>query len=229
MWPAGLGVMFYNGASGLAYYTSAAGRIIVSNGGIVATVAVSGYFFPRETAAGLVGAVAIRGATWLTKKIDEEHHIHIADAIDKLLDAVPNSVARGYMNASIMSGRPQREVSTAIANSSRLNWVNDSLATELVSPVLEEAIYRVGLQEGVVLGLTAVGVPKPAALVLAGIIAVALFAGAHNVDPRSRTYRDILISGIGFGLMMHLHGLPAAVVAHAANNVGVRLENTLRA
>ncbi|SAL88762.1 CAAX amino terminal protease self-immunity [Caballeronia choica] len=226
-WPEDLGLMLYNGASGLVYYSGKAARVFVSNGGFVATVAIGGYFFPEETMAGIVGAVAIRGATWLTKKVKEDYNVHIADAIDKLLDVVPNSVAIGYMNASLTIGSPQRQVSTKIANTPQLSWVNDSLATELVSPLLEESIFRIGVQEGLALGLMAVGVPRPAASLLSGAISVSLFAGAHNVDPRSKQYRDTLVSGIGFGVMMYLHGLPGAVVAHSANNAGVRLEGFL--
>lgn len=228
MWPNGLGLMFYNGANGLIYYSSQAARLFVSNAGIIATITISGYLFPRQTAYGVAGAVAIRGTTWLTKKVDEEHHVHIADVMDKVIDMVPSSVAVGYMDLSLAIGRPQRSVSTAIENTPQLNWVNDSLATELVSPLLEETIFRVGVQEGLSLGLTAVGIPRPAAGFLAGAISASLFAGAHNVDPGSRQYRDTLVSGIGFGLMMYLHGLPAAVVAHSANNAGVRLERALR-
>jgi hypothetical protein len=228
MWPNGLGLMLYNGANGVVYYSSMAARLFVSNAGFVATVAIGGYFFPEETVAGMAGAVAIRGATWLTKKVDDRRRVHIADVIDKLLDVAPRSITMGYVNATRMIGGPQRSVSTKIANAPQLTWVNESLATELVSPLLEESIFRVGIQEGLALGLMAVGIPRSAASFLSGAISVSLFAGAHNVDPRSRQYRDTLVSGIGFGVMMYLHGLPGAVVAHSANNAGVRLERFLR-
>lgn len=227
-WPRDLGLLLWNGANGLVYYSGQAARVFVANAGMVATIAVGGYFFPNQTAAGVVGAVAIRGATWLTKKVDENHHVHLADAVGKLLDVSPNPIVMGFYHTTRIVGFPQRTVSTAIDNVPTLSWVNESLATELVSPLLEEAIFRVGLQEGLALGLTVVGVPQQAAILLSGVIAATLFAGAHDPEPNSRQYRDTLISGIGFGLMMHLHGLPAAVVAHAANNVGVRLQNALQ-
>lgn len=228
MWPNGLGVMLYNGANGLLYYSSQAARLFVSNAGIIATVAVSGYFFPEETAVGVASGVAIRGATWLTKKVKEEHQVHLADGLSKLLDVAPQSVIRGYLNASSALASPQKKVSTQIATNPRLHWVNDSLATELVSPMLEEGIFRAGLQQGLATGLTALGVPQIAASVLALGIASSLFAAGHNANPDDPQHRDTLISGIGFGLMMYMHGMPAAVVAHAANNAGVRLEIALR-
>jgi hypothetical protein len=228
MWPNGLGLMIYNGVNGLIYYSSMAARVFVSNAGFVATIAVGGYFFPEETVAGMAGAVAIRGATWLTKAVDDRCRVHVADVIDKFLDVAPRSVTMGYLNATRVIGGPQRSVSTSIATNPQLTWVNESLATELVSPLLEESIFRVGLQEGLALGLIAAGIPRSAASFLSGAIAASLFAGAHNVDPRSRQYRDTLVSGIGFGIMMYLHGLPGAVVAHSANNAGVRLERFLR-
>jgi hypothetical protein len=220
--------MLYNGKEQLIYYSSMAGRVFLSNAGAVATVAVSGYFFPEETVAGIAGAVAIRSATWLTKKVDEAYHVHIADAIDRLLDVAPAPALRGYVTVLRTVGSPQRAVSQAIATSPQLRWVNESLATELLSPLLEEVIFRVAAQEGLALGLMAAGVPRGAAGVLSGAISAALFAGAHSPNPRDKQYRDTLISGIGFGLMMHSHGLPAAIVSHSANNVGVRFENALR-
>jgi hypothetical protein len=227
MWPNGLGLMLYNGANGLIYYSSKVARVFVSNAGFVATVAVGGYFFPEETVAGLAGAVAIRGATWLTKQVDDRHRIHVADVVDKFLDVAPRSVTMGYVNATRMIGGPQRWVSNQIANTPQLTWVNDSLATELISPLLEESIFRLSMQEGLALGLMAVGIPRSAASFLSGAISVSLFAGAHDVNPQSRQYRDTFISGIGFGVMMYLHGLPGAIVAHSANNAGVRLERFL--
>lgn len=227
-WPNDLGLLLYNGAKGLAYYSSQASRLFVSNAGIIVTVAVGGYLFPKQTMQGVGGAVAIRGATWLTKKVDEKYKVHVADLFDRFLMALPTSVTSGYVHASLALAKPQAAVSTARANNPQLLWVNESIATELMSPMLEETIYRVGLQEGLALGLKAVGVPVSAAAFLSVAIASSLFAAGHNLDQRHAVHREILISGIGFGLMMYVYGLPAAVVAHAANNAGVRLERALR-
>ncbi|WP_169708558.1 CPBP family intramembrane glutamic endopeptidase [Trinickia terrae] len=220
--------MLYNGASGLIYYSSMAARVFVSNAGLITTIAIGGYFFPEETVAGVVGAVAIRGANWITKKVDPEHRVHIATGIDRLLSHMPNYVSVNYIRASRVIARPQGYVSTGIANTPQLSWVNESLATELLSPFLEESIFRVGVQEGLALGLMAVGVPRPAASFLSGSISASLFAGAHNANPDSDQYRDTIIAGIGFGVMMYLHGLPAAVVAHSTYNAGDRLEEFFR-
>ena len=48
--PNGIGLMCFNGVRGLYYYASQAGRILVSNAGIVTSVAVGSYFSPGQTA-----------------------------------------------------------------------------------------------------------------------------------------------------------------------------------
>jgi hypothetical protein len=62
---------------------------------------------------------------------------------------------------------------------------------------------------------------------LSGLIGATLFAGAHNPDPTSGQFRQTFIAGIAFGLMMHFHGLPAAVLTHAMNNFSTRIEEEI--
>jgi membrane protease YdiL (CAAX protease family) len=236
MWPNGLGLMLFNGRSGLIYYSNKAARVFVSNAGFVATIAIGGYRFPEQTVAGVFGAAAIRGATWLTKKVEDEYQVSIGRGIKRLLAEMPNFVSVGYEFASETLGSPMsivyRKVYSEIALNPRLSWVNESLFTQLftqlLAPLLEESIFRVGVQEGLAQGLMAVDVPRPVANFLSGVISASLFARAHNPDLTHAQYRDTLVSGIGFGVMMYVHGLPAAVVAHSANNAAVRLEGLLR-
>src|SRR5438552_895738 len=112
--PDGIGLMFYNGARGLYYYASEAGRILVSNGGIVASVLVGSYFFPSQTAAAFGGTVATRSATWLAHQIDERYHVNLADAHDWLLGHLPASVSRGYSQLTRTINAPQRAITTAV-------------------------------------------------------------------------------------------------------------------
>lgn len=228
MWPNNLGAVFYNGLRGLLYYSGMAARVFVGNGGIVAVVAVGARYFPAATVAGLAGAVVIRGATWLTKKIDAKYNVHIADVVDKLLDVAPRRVTRAYAAAATTLKKPSVMAARARQTTPGMFLLNESLATELIAPILEESIYRLGIQEGLARGLMLVRVPPGVAHVLAGLIAEPLFAAGHNLDPRHPEYRETLIAGIGFGLMMYMYGLPGAVVAHAANNAYIRLENQLQ-
>jgi hypothetical protein len=230
--PNGIGLMCFNGVRGLYYYASKAGRILVSNGGIVTSVAVGSYFAPNQTAVALGGAVASRAGTWLTSEIDSQLHVHLADVHDWLLEQLPASVSQGYVRLTEAVGAPQRAITQVVMQRQlppQFFWINDEYVTELVAPVLEEFIYRVGIQEGMGLALTRFGVPTGAANSIAALISATLFAGAHNLDPRSGAFRQTLISGIAFGVMMHVNGLPAAVMTHALNNFSIRMQQDLRA
>lgn len=230
--PEGIGLMFFNGTRGLVYYSSEAKRILVSNGGIVAQVVVES--FPKLTAVSLGGAIASRSATWLTRKIDENYGVHLADVFDWLLNRLPQSVGWGYSRLARMVGTPQRMISTAFSNlplPPQLHWVNDFLVSKLIAPVVEEVVYRGIIQKGLgsalALALTRFRVPPAVAHSLSGLIAVTLFAGAHNADPRSPQFRQTLICGITFGIMMYFYGLPGAVMTHSLNNISLQIEGSL--
>ncbi|MCX2723270.1 type II CAAX prenyl endopeptidase Rce1 family protein [Roseibium salinum] len=232
MFPDGIGIMFWNGAQGLYYYAAKAGRIFVENSGVIISVAVGAYVFPQQTKVALAGAVVSRGATWLTEEIDQRYHRHLADAYDWLLDQAPQNVTQGYLRMTRTVGAPQREISTAVRNRGHqgpqiLLWVNEDTVTELIAPVLEEGIFRLGIQSGIGIALTRFGVPSPLAHSLSGAIATTLFAGAHNPDPRDPQFRQTLISGIAFGLMMHFRGYPAAVMTHSFHNFSMRAQERL--
>jgi hypothetical protein len=230
--PNGIGLMCFNGVRGLYYYASTAGRILVSNAGIVTSVAVGSYFSPGQTAVALGGAVASRAVTWVASEIDRQHHVHLANVHDWLLSRLPDSVTDGYVRLTQTVGAPQREITLAVMQEQlppQFYWINDQFVTELIAPVLEEVIYRVGIQEGMGLALTRFGVPAGAATSIAALISATLFAGAHNLDPSSPEFRQTLISGIAFGVMMHVNGLPAAVMTHAMNNFSIRIQQNLRA
>jgi Type II CAAX prenyl endopeptidase Rce1-like len=230
--PNGIGLLCFNGVRGLYYYTSQAGRLLVSNGGIVTSVAVGAYVSPRQTAFAFGGAVASRALTWLTSEIDSRLHVHLADVHDWLLGQLPESVSQGYVRLAQAVGAPQRAITQGVMQGQlppQFFWINDEYVTELIAPVVEEIIYRAGLQEGMGLALTRFGVPTGAAISIAGPISATLFAGAHNLDPASPQFRQTLISGITFGVMMHVIGLPAAVMTHALNNFSIRVRQDLRA
>ncbi|MDN3718816.1 CPBP family glutamic-type intramembrane protease [Roseibium salinum] len=92
---------------------------------------------------------------------------------------------------------------------------------------MRRAFFRLGIQSGIGIALTRFGVPSPLAHSLSGAIATTLFAGAHNPDPRDPQFRQTLISGIAFGLMMHFRGYPAAVMTHSFHNFSMRAQERL--
>jgi membrane protease YdiL (CAAX protease family) len=230
MFPEGIGLMCYNGARGLLYYASQAGRLLASNGGIVTTIVLGSSSFPGQAAVSLGGAVASRAGTWLTREIDARYQVHLANAHDWLLNQLPASVGTGYFRLTQALAAPQRAISGAVAAQAlppQLFWINDYYVRELIAPVVEEVMFRAGIQGGLGLALARFGVPAGAADSIATLIAATLFAGAHNPDPREQQFRQTLIAGIAYGVMMYVYGLPAAVMTHAFYNFSIRMEQCL--
>jgi hypothetical protein len=223
--------MCFNGARGFYYYASQAGRLLVRNGGIVTSVAVGSYLAPSQTAVALGGAAASRAGNWLASEIHGRYNVHLADVHDWLVMQLPVPVRDRFFDFTDAVAAPQRAITRVVMGGElprQFFWINDEYVTELVAPVLEEVIYRAGIQEGVGLALTRFGVPTLAANSIAALISATLFASGHNVDPASGQFRQTLISGIVFGVVMHISGLPAAVMSHAVNNFSIRVQQDFR-
>lgn len=224
--PGGIGLMFTNGVNALYYYAREAGRIFVASPGTVTVVAVSTYFYPSRAATVYGGVIASRGATWIARQVDERYHYHFADVADWLLDHLPASAQRAYFTAVRTPATPMRMVSTYAADPGRrLYLLNETTVSEIVAPVVEEVIYRYAGLELLARGMMALGVPQSLAYMVSTSISTSLFAGGHSPDPRDQQYRQTLISGIVFGVMMQYWGLPTAMLTHSGNNVAMRLFN----
>jgi membrane protease YdiL (CAAX protease family) len=216
--------MITNGVNALCYYAGEAGKIFWANRGTVAVVTVGSYFFPSTATTVFGGVIASRGATWIARRIDTAYGYHFADVADWLLEHAPQSVRISYVNNIQVPAIPMRSLHTYAANQGqRLYILNEITISEIVAPIVEEVIYRYTGQELLGQGMMLVGVPRSLAYMISGSIATLLFAGGHNLDPRSQEYRQTLISGIVFGVMMQYWGLPTAMLTHSGNNVALRM------
>lgn len=226
MWflPQGIGAMFTNGVNTVCYYAREAGRIFWANPGTVTVVAVSTYFYPARAATVFGGVIASRGATWIARQVDDRYHVHFADVADYILDHLPQRALPYYVRAVQTPATPMRMVSGYVANPGRrIYLINETVVSELVAPVVEEVIYRYAGQELLAQGMILMRVPRSLAYMISASIATSLFAGGHSPDPRDQHYRQTLISGMVFGVMMHYWGLPTAMLTHSGNNVAIRL------
>jgi membrane protease YdiL (CAAX protease family) len=105
----------------------------------------------------------------------------------------------------------------------RLYLINEITVSEIVAPVVEELIYRYVGQELLARGMMALSVPQSLAYMTSATIATSLFAGGHTPNPRDQQYRQTLIAGMVFGMMMQYWDLPTAMLTHSGNNVAIRL------
>jgi hypothetical protein len=219
--------MFTNGVNTLCYYAREAGRILWASPGTVTVVAVSSYFFPSTATTVFGGVIASRGADWIARQVDDRYHYHFADVADWLLERLPTSVQRVYPRVVRAPATPIRRLSAYAGNPHRRVYlINEITVTEIIAPVVEEIIYRYGGNELLARGMMALGVPRSLAYMVSTSIATSLFAGGHNPDPQSGEYRQTLIAGMVFGVMMQYWGLPTAMLTHSGNNVALRLLST---
>lgn len=213
-----LGLLLNTGTNALIYYSSRASRVFIANAGVIATVSITGYLFPEKLFGIVASAGAVTLGTWAIQKVEEKQNRYIADAMEKLITIVPTSVVRGYVSLEVQLKRPQQLVSREFANRRELSWVNENFITQTISPLLEEFIFRFGIQECCTYVLKKLGIPDVISAALAGTVSAVLFAGAHTPDPAQPQYRQVLTAGIGFAVMMYAHGFPGAVVSHAFYN-----------
>jgi CAAX amino terminal protease family. len=228
MFPDGIGLLFNNCVDTVCYYASRTKTLLVNNAGVITAFALGQYFFPQASAAAFGGVIASRSATWITRKVDERYHVHVADIHDWILEQLPGSVAACYPRVVRTLATPSRAVARYAGDPGRsFYFVNDNFVTELFAPVYEELAYRYVGQELLARMLMAIGVPGLAAVGISVAVSDTLFAASHNPDPRDGHFRDTIISGAVFGAMMHYHGLPAAMLAHSYHNATIRFQEEL--
>jgi len=228
MFPAGIGLLFHDCVDTLCYYASKTKTLLVNNAGIITTIALGTYFFPRSSAAAFGGVIASRGTTWIAREVDSKYHVHIANIHDWLLDQLPGTVRSRYARVVRTIATPSRAISQYANDPGRqFYFINDDLVTELIAPIYEELAYRYVGQELLFHVMSSLGVPSGVARISALAISDTLFAASHNPDPRNEQFKDLLIGGAVFGTMMYFHGLPAAMLTHSYHNATIRFQEQL--
>ena len=226
MWflPQGIGALFTNGVNTVCYYAREAGKIFWANPGTVTVVAVSTYFFPARATTVFGGVIASHGANWIARQVDARYHVHFADVADWVLRQLPSRALPYYARAARIPATPIRLANNYASNPRRrIYLINENVVSEIVAPVVEEVIYRYAGQEVLAQGMILLRVPRSLAYMISASISSSLFAAGHNPDPTNQFYRQNLISGMVFGVMMHYWGLPTAMLTHSGNNVALRL------
>lgn len=227
MFPNGVGLFFSgiaNGVNTLYYYASRTKTLLLSNAGLVTSIAVGTYFFPRQSAAAFGGAVVSTGASWIATEVDSRYDVHIANLHDWLFEHVSGNTRQKYGRTMTAIARPSSFISRYPTKRDRqLYFINDNFVSELLAPVYEEVAYRYVGQELLSRLMQALGVPSSFATITALAISDSIFAGSHAANPREGRFKDTLITGAVFGAMMHFCGLPGAILNHSYHNACLRL------
>lgn len=213
------GLMITQGTRAVAYYSASAMRLFFGEGSFSFSSLIAAPSGASPTAlsiigASVLGAVASRGATWIFQRIDDRYHVHIADLFGAVMDRAPAYVQRFYARTMM-----QLRQGLATLNGLGLYLVNQRRISTVIAPIVEEVIYRMGMQGGVSAILERLGVPSPVATTLSVSLTSIVFAGSHDMNPSSRHFRHTLVSGIIFGVTMYYFGPLSAMGAHSLNNV----------
>ncbi len=225
--PPGIGLLFTVGDN-ILYYANAAARIFVRNPGSVAAVALGSYLFPRTASTVFGGVVLSRASTWIAR--ETAFNTHYSDIANWLVGQLPGPALGRYLRTS-RTLAPQRLIqnyrySLPSASPVRVYLLNEVMITEVIAPIVEELQYRFVGQELLAQVLIALGVPRSGAYTTSFLVSNSLFTGAHSGDPTSDTFRDVLVSGTVFSVVMYFGGLPLAMLTHAGNNLVIRLGET---
>ncbi len=159
------------------------------------------------------GALTGLGSEWLARKFS---HITRQDSV---VNRVPISIMRNIYNVSRFISRPVVKAHQFTVN--RLG-VSERIFSNLIAPVMEEAVYRLGMQEGIKFALMQMGFPSSLAETVSISSSAVLFAVSHDSN-LSVEFTATVISGAVFGIIQENFGFPEAVATHMLNNVTIDL------
>jgi hypothetical protein len=169
------------------------------------------------------------GCNYALRAIDAKIGTTYRSGSDSLIGAlfhkiVPTSVQETSKSCASLCSRPVRAILYKLVDMRYIGYP-DSKPFELLwsnacAPIIEEAIFRLGLQGGIAHVLTQICGFNPS---LANSISIAcasfVFAHAHEPEVSNPSFVSIMVASIAFGVAYAGKNLQTAILAHAAYNV----------
>jgi len=97
----------------------------------------------------------------------------------------------------------------------------------IASPVIEECVYRFGIQGSLSLLLQAANVPPPLAKCISISVASLMFGMSHSPNIKDDRFVSTLISGVIYGVMREYGGITDPLMTHVASNMIVAAKERL--
>lgn len=140
------------------------------------------------------------------------------------LTGLPDRISNGHFLALLFktSELIVTPIKQAHAVTVGAHRIPERLFSNILAPILEEAVYRLGVQGGIKLALTTIGFPSVHAEIVANLTASVLFGLGHS-SALGDEFATTTICGFVFGHIQEHYGFPEAVVAHAFNNIVIDL------
>jgi len=179
---------------------------------IMSTALMVGFLEPDMKMA-LFGVISSRGSNWVAKKIHDNTGLHLG----LILDKIPLSIQRQMFHCSEAVTKPIKWIFR-----SALTIINQKVLSEVLAPVVEESIYRFGIQNGIAFSLKTLGCNNELSSSVGIFCASLMFGFAHNCDLSHPQFIETMIPGIIFGIIQEYGGFPEAVLTHSFHNLSMR-------
>lgn len=142
--------------------------------------------------------------------MQEKTGFHLGLFLDKV---IPLSVQEQISNISQLCMKP------AV-------WMNQQLSERFkartrsifFAPIIEEAVYRLGLQEGIAFAFTQIGFTSETSSSVSILCSSLLFSMGHADDLRTIAFTNVMLIGIIYGYIQDCGSFPEAVLTHILYN-----------
>lgn len=180
------------------------------------------------TTSGYKSALRVGGAVFcmknipkISKKVSEWIKVngHLGTILNELL---PQRVKNLANRCASYLGAPVSLLQVHLYDRGYRRIAFSKWYTNLISPVIEELIFRLAAQNGIRWVLLKAQVPNSAATVTSILVIALLFGLVHNEDLRSAEFFSTFTAGAILGALQAYgglyHGFIEAVVAHVSYN-----------
>lgn len=164
------------------------------------------------------GTVIGTGFSFLNKKIEEKIGGPICAPLDKV---IPFKVQEILWRGSTTANAPAKALHSKMIH--EYNFQSTTFSN-IFAPVLEEAIYRLGIQGGITFALNTIGLPEPVSTSIAIFVSSVMFGLGHNMYTDSSQFSHTTLMGVLFGVLQSQAGFSEAIAVHSFSNVIINWE-----
>lgn len=184
---------------------------------------------------GLVGAAVSRTSMWVSNSFESATGRHVGQATDYIM---PECVKKAFSIAGKSFNYPLNALSKQLQyvyiykpyEEDRIDMKElgkrgpqlDKFLKIILAPIMEEIIFRGGVQKLGEMGLVSLGIPSPLAKVICIVAANTMFTAAHLEDDtqfNTREFSSVFVGGMTDGIICSEYGLTSSIASHLFSNL----------
>lgn len=186
---------------------------------------------------GLVGGAVSRTSMWISDSFESVTGRHVGQLTDYIM---PECVKKAFLMAGkcfnypskalseqvqyVYMYKPYEEDRISLGELSKRGVQLDPLLKGVLAPLMEEVIFRGGVQKLGEMGLISLGVPYPLAKTICIVAANTMFASAHLEDHtqfNTREFSFTFVGGLVDGIICSEFGLTNSIASHMFSNLSM--------